>query len=103
MKTKAQNLIQQINNSNIYTPHCIDYEIDFTDVTKITTIDLDEHRWYVVGTIVYKIDNEFFGVRGPISLKSEEMDYCDVGMICEAFEMQEVPTVTYIKKKPKGK
>ncbi len=68
------------------------------DIKEITTIDRDEHRWYVLGTVVFQIGEEFFGVHGPVLLKSESMDYSDVGHTCEAFEMVAVPSVTYREK-----
>ena len=94
MKT-AKQMVDAINKLEIYSHREIEDEIDFSDVQEVTTLDEDEHRWYVIGTVVYKIGNEFFGVCGPTMLKSESMSYSDVGMECEAFEMEEVQSVTY--------
>lgn len=94
MKT-ARELVDQINAASIYTPHWVEDEIDMDGVTEVTTVDLDEHRWYVLGTMVFKVGDEFFGVRGPVSLKSDGMGWKDVEEKCEAFEMEEVPSVTY--------
>ena len=98
MKT-AKEFVDQINEAKLVSPAWVGDDIDMDGATKIDTINLDEHRWYVLGTVVYKVGNEFFGVRGPVSLKSEQMGYDDVGVTCEAFEMQQVPSVTY-KRKP---
>jgi len=87
-----------INAAKIYTPHSVEDVIDMADMKEIATIEQDEHRWYVLGTVVFQAGNEFFGVRGPISLKSENMGYDDVLHVCEAFEMVQVPSVTYSRK-----
>jgi hypothetical protein len=97
MKTTKQ-LVDEINASKICAPHFLDDVIDMTGISEITTIQREPHRWYEVGTVVFKTEDGFFGVRGPISLKSESMGYSDIGSVCEAFEMEEVPSVTYRKK-----
>jgi len=98
MKT-AKELVDQINSLSISSPHYLDDEIYMTGIKEITTIDRDEHRWYVIGTMVFKVGDEFFGVCGPVSLKSESMTFDDTSESCEAFEMDEVQSVTY-KRKP---
>lgn len=99
MKT-AKELVDQINDAGILTPHEVE-DMECADgVTDVTTLNLDEHRWYVLGTVVFKVGDEFFGVRGPVSLKSESMDWDDVGTKCKAFEMEQVPSVTYKRKMP---
>lgn len=98
MKT-AKEIIEQINAAKIPSPHHFEDEIDMDGIKEIATIDFDEHRWYVMGTVVYQIGEEFFGIFGPVSLKSESMDYDDIGFDCEAFEMEAVPSVTYKRKK----
>ena len=97
MKT-AKEFVDQINAGNFNSPHCIDDEIDMAGVTEIDRIDLDEHRWYVIGTVVFQVGDEFFGVWGPVSLKSESMGFDDIGVECQAFEMEAVPAVTYRQK-----
>lgn len=97
MKT-AKQLVDEINLANLYLPWPADCSVDMSDVKEVATIDYDEHRWYTVGTVVYQIGDEFFGVRGPVILKSEEMTWDDVAMKCEAFEMSAVPSVTYVRK-----
>lgn len=94
-KLSVSEMVDKINSASIASPHFVDEVIDMEGVSKIGTIDLDEHRWYVVGTIVFKVGEEFFGVAGPVSLKSEDMDYSDCGAGCRAFEMEQIPSVTY--------
>ena len=97
MKT-AKELVKQINESEICSPRWIGDFIDISGVKEVETLDLDEHRWYTVGTVVYEVSGQFFGVRGPVQLKSESMDYNDIGINCEAFEMKAVEAVTYTRK-----
>lgn len=94
MKT-AKEIVEQINAAKISSPFYVEDEIDIDGVTEVDTIGYDEHRWYVLATVVYQVGEEFFGVFGPISLKSESMGYDDVGVECEAFEMEAVSSVTY--------
>ena len=102
MKT-AKELVDHINAAGILTPHKVKYMDGMDGVTEVTTLDRDEHRWYVLGTVVFTTGDEFFGVRGPVSLKSESMEWADVGVKCEAFEMEQVPSVTYQRKTPNDK
>ena len=94
MKT-AKELVEEINELKACSPHWIEDELDLDGAKVVATQDQDEHRWYVIGTVVYHIGGEFFGVSGPISLKSESMGYDDVEISCFAFEMEAVPSVTY--------
>lgn len=96
---QLKEIINQINNAKICSPHFLADEIDMTNIKEVATIDTDEHRWFIVGTVVFQYGDEFFGVYGPISLKSEDMGYDDVAFECEAFELEPVPSVTYERKK----
>ncbi len=97
----AQELIDAVNKAKLCTPHDAGDEIEGLDYPEVSTVDLDEHRWYVLGTIVYNVNGTIVGVRGPVALKSESMGFEDIGYECEAFEMEAVPSVTY-KRKRKG-
>jgi hypothetical protein len=97
--SRVKQLIDEINNAKLTSPHMIDDAIDMNGVVYLTTVDRDEHRWYTVGTFVLMVDNEdYLGVHGPISLKSESMGFDDCGFECTAFEMEQIQTVTYIRK-----
>lgn len=97
MKT-AKELAAQINAANINTPLSVTDEIDMDGVSEVATLDRDEHCWYILGTVVFRVGSEFFGVRGPVSLKSKTSSWSDVGVKCEAFEMEQVPSLTYNRK-----
>lgn len=97
MKT-AKECVEQINAVKVVSPVDVEDLLADDDVQEVTTINRDEHRWYWLGTVVFKVGHEFFGVRGVTNLKSESMGFSDTGEKCEAFEMEQVPSVTYKRK-----
>ena len=96
--SKARELVELINAAEILSPHFVD-DID-TDIESkyVDEVDEDERRWYTIKTMVLMVDGEYVGVRGPMSLKSESSYWSDIDMKCEAFEMEQVPSVTYKRK-----
>ena len=60
--------------------------------------DYDSHRWYIMATDIYEVDNGYIGVRGVWELKSEMMDYSDTGEHCFAEEYKAIQTITYVPK-----
>ena len=97
MRTAIE-LVNDINEAKINTPHNVEDVIDMEGVSEITQVNFDEHRWYTIATVVYSVGDEYFGVRGPVSLKSESSDWDDIGATCEAFLMEPVPSITYRRK-----
>ena len=97
MKT-AKEFVDKINSAGLLAANRPEKLVEMDGATEVATLDLEEHRWYVLGTVVFRVGDEFFGVRGPVSLKSESMGWDDVGQECEAFEMEQVPSVTYTRK-----
>jgi hypothetical protein len=97
MKT-VKELIDAVNVNKLTTPNMLDDVFDKKDALYIKTVDFDEHRWYTIGTTVYRVADGYVGVRGPVSLASESSDWDDLGITCTAFEMEEVASVTYRKK-----
>lgn len=98
--TTAKELVELINASDeMFAPFVAEELFEqMMDAKKITTQGYEERRWYILGTVVYQIGDEFLGIFGPVSLKSENMNYEDVGFKCKAFEMEPVPSVTYKRK-----
>jgi len=94
----VEELIAEINAARILAACDVNDEIEMPDASVVAAVDYDERRWYILATVVYEVGDRFLGVRGPVSLKSENMGFDDVGVECEAFEMVEVPTVTYKRK-----
>lgn len=96
--SEAQTMIDEINAAQLDSPHWIEDEFPQLGEPVVKELNPDEHRWYIVSTMVFEFAGAYIGVCGPTSLKSESMSYCDVGMPCQAFEMEQVQAVTYRKK-----
>lgn len=94
---KVKEFIQKVNEGNFNALFYIDQiEGDYELVEE--HINLDEHRWYSTATDIYKLEDGFVGVRGLFQMFSELSIPSDFNIICEAFEMKAVPSVTYIRK-----
>lgn len=105
-----QELIDKLNtyckDNDIYSLDDFDEEMD--DELKnfkfeyITSVDRDEHRWYVLCNSVYKvsIDNNtyYIGTWEVETIKSECMSVSDCGCRLKFFEMEQYTTVSYRKK-----
>ena len=94
-------IIEEINNAECYGVHYVD-ECDLfmkaNPKLVVKNLDVDTHRWYECSTSVYKIGDWFLGVFGVSNIFSESMDYSDCSFTCTAFEMEEIPSVTYERK-----
>lgn len=62
-------------------------------------LDIDEYRWYINSTSVYKLEDGYIGIHGPSSLKSEAMDYFDLMEEVTVQEYEEFTTISYRPKK----
>lgn len=60
-------------------------------------LKLDQHRWYSTAINVYKCEDGFVGVWGAYQSFSEMQMWEDLDVICEAFPMKEIQTVTYVE------
>lgn len=65
----------------------------------VEQIGSDEHRWFIVGDNVYKInlDGEdiYFGISEVVCLKGEMMTYEDTGYDLELFKVKPVTKKTF--------
>ena len=61
--------------------------------------DLDEHRWYSTAEDIYKLEDGYVGVWGLFQIFSELGYSEDYDIKCEAYEVEPVPSIKYIKKK----
>ena len=96
---KVQEVISRVNNGDF---NCIfDAEEDLPrEVEEVANnLNIDEHRWYIITTSVYKCEDGFVGITGPSSLKSESMTWSDTDEWCTAEEYEAVPSIIY---KPKS-
>ena len=95
-----ESVILAINEAELASVHDLEEVEGMDDLVPIVDgLDPDEHRWYWISTSVFGIEGGYVGVRGPSGLKSESMDWDDIGCKCEAFQMEAVQTVTFIPRK----
>ena len=96
---KVQEVISRVNNGDF---NCIFHAKEALprEVEEVTNnLNIDEHRWYIITTSVYKCEDGFVGITGPSSLKSESMTWSDTDEYCTAEEYEAVPSIIY---KPKS-
>lgn len=94
---KKQELIDLINNA-----HCCSLwkaeDIIPIDIPQVAEgLKLDEHRWYSTAINVYKCEDGFVGVWGAYQSFSEMQMWEDLDVICEAFPMKPIETITYVE------
>ena len=96
---KVQEVISRVNNGDF---NCIFHAEEALprEVEEVANnLNIDEHRWYIITTSVYKCEDGFVGITGPSSLKSESMTWSDTDEWCTAEEYEAVPSIIY---KPKS-
>lgn len=104
-------LIEKLNK------YCSENEIyDIDDMSKelrdelkavgfeyVTTVDRDEHRWYVLAENVYSVivdgEKHYLGVMEVETLKSECMSVSDCECEIKFYEMEQYTTVSYRRKR----
>lgn len=106
---KIDELIERINKAEILqTEYSFKEEKLPKDIREIADnkfkfikedIDIDRHRWYELSTTVYSYKGRFIGIRGASVSYGEMASWSDFYITWEAFEMEEVKTTTYVKKK----
>ena len=98
-REKFERIIQEINEAKAESIYQVEDICDsFSKATPQLLekdLDKDEHRWYEITTSVYKIGEWFLGIRGASKMYSESGDWSDLMVDTIAFEMEEVPSVTY--------
>lgn len=98
---------QHLHSEEIYSLDDVSSEIDnlLKDVkfTYITSVDSDEHRWYVLTENVYGVEINGFeyyvGVWEVETIKSEAMTVEDCEHELTFVEMEKYPTYSYRDKK----
>ena len=94
---KVKEAIELINNSdNCYS--LWDAEDLLIGCKLKNRQNYDSHRWYIMATDIYEVEDGYIGVSGVSELKSEMMDYSDTGEHCFAEEYQVIQTITYLPK-----
>lgn len=93
---KRNELIDLINNAYCHSLWQAE-DIIPIDVPQVSEgLKLDQHRWYSTAINVYKCEDGFVGVWGAYQSFSEMQMWEDLDVICEAFPMKEIQTVTYV-------
>lgn len=100
---KVQELIDLINDTERDVPLYSLYDAEDViprEVDEVASgLDLDEHRWYSTAIDVYQCEDGFVGIWGAYQSFSEQQDWSDICVTCEASEYEPVYTMTYKPKK----
>lgn len=90
--------IELINNSDkcysLYDAEDLLIECKFR-----TRQNYNSHRWYIIATDIYEVEDGYIGVRGVSELKTEMMSFSDCDEHCMAEEYEAIQTITYVPKK----
>lgn len=77
-------------------------ELKRLNFQSVTTVDSDEHRWYVLGLGVYSVTIDgaefYIGTWEVETVKSERMSVSDCENLIKFFEMEKYATVSYHRK-----
>ena len=102
-RQEFEEIIQEINTAKVPSLYHVEDEctlfVDAKPVELAIGLDLDKHRWYECSTTVYKVGEWFMGVNGASDMKSEASSWEDLCVKTQAFEMKEIQSVTYVRKK----
>lgn len=91
---KVKEFIQAIEDDEFFSLREVDtIEGDYTRVA--SNLDVSQHRWYSTAMNVYKLEDGFVGVWGLFQIFYEMNVASDFDIVCEAFEVEEVPSVKY--------
>lgn len=94
---KKEEAIELINNTiNCYS--LWDAQNLLKDCKFIKCQDYNIHRWYIMATDIYEVEDGYIGVRGVAELKSESLGFSDCNEHCKATEYEAIQTITYIPK-----
>ena len=92
--------IEKINNGYFTSVWEAEDEVLGNTVEKVASdLQKDSHRWFVVSTNVYKLEDGFIGITGVTELKSEHMVWSDCDCYTTACEYEEYTTISYRPKK----
>lgn len=93
----AKEAIELINNSdNCYNLYNAEDLLE--DCKFITRQNYNSHRWYIIATDIYEVEDGYIGVEGVSELKTKMADFSDCDEHCVAKEYEAVKTITYIPK-----
>lgn len=97
---KVQELIDKVNSSiDCYSLYEAEEFIEGHIKCVAGNLDIEDHRWYTIATNVYKLEDGYVGITGPIILKHGNMKWSDCDYLCIAEEYEEFTTISYRRKK----
>lgn len=92
-----QKLINQVNEAHYMSLWEAEDHIPREIPQVAEGLKLNEHRWYSTAINVYKCEDGFVGVWGAYQSFSEMQMWEDLHVICKAFPMKEIQTITYVE------
>ena len=92
-----QELIDLINNAYCHSLWPAEDIIPGNISQVAEGLKLDQHRWYSTAINVYQCEDGFVGIWGAYQSFSEMQTWEDLDIICEAFPMKQVQTITYVE------
>ena len=97
---KVDEFIQMINEGEFWSLWRVDDSDLGEGFEKIQSgNDLDEHRWYSTAEDIHKLEDGYVGVWGLFQIFDERNCDTDFKIKCEAYEVEPVPSIKYVKKK----
>ena len=95
-KINSLKLIQKKYWEDIEFPEEIQSVLDKCEIVE-TDLDVDKHRWYETSLVVYKLNDEYFGIRYVTDTFSESSSIEDMYWQICAIPMKQVQKITYEK------
>ena len=102
-REKFEEIMREVNDAKVHSLSDVDYKCKSWSEAKPVCIaewlDIEENDSYQIKTKVYKIGDWFVGIRGIHNVVDNDLYGGDFKIQTIAFEMEQVPSITYIKKK----
>jgi len=93
-KINALKLRQIEYFEDIEYPQEIQDEFDKCEIVA-SELEVSKHRWYETSVVVYKFNDEYFGIRYVTQCYSEQSDVKDIYHTIKAFPMKIIQTISY--------
>lgn len=99
---KVDELIKIVNENEFYRADCLYNKDTGTDLicelsSPRTIINYNKQKKFITGTVIYKCEDGYAGVTGPVIL-IKLIDWKDTNFKCTAKEYEEIVKIEYIPK-----
>lgn len=99
---KVHELIKIINEKEFYRADClynkdVGYDLIYKLSSPKTVINYNKEKQFIIGTAIYKCEDGYVGVTGPVIL-TKLIDWEDSDFRCTAREFEEIVKIEYIPK-----